>query len=179
MPKTTAGTRTRKASSISETRNVAPMGVRVGVGAVILDGQGRVLLVKHQPSDSPRKHFWKGKWIGPGGMLEFGESLEEGAMREVREETGLEIDILRPLTPSDRLIFWKGKKYLQVVYIDFLAQSRGGTPRPGDDVAICQWFLQDGLEALGDELHGDTRELLERAGIMGRRQAGKTGPARP
>jgi ADP-ribose pyrophosphatase YjhB (NUDIX family) len=143
------------------------MGVRVGVGAVILDSQRRVLLVKHHESDTPRKHFWKGKWICPGGMLEFGESLEDGACREVKEETGLEIEILRPLTPSDRLISWQGEKYLQVVYIDFLARTKGGMPRPGDDVAVCQWFTRAGLEALGDGLHEDTRELLERAGIMG------------
>ena len=58
------------------------------MGALILDGRDRVLLVKHHPSEGPRKSFWQGKWIGPGGMLEFGEGLEEGARREVREETG-------------------------------------------------------------------------------------------
>jgi len=80
-------TRTRSGSSISE-RETGPQGIRVGVGALILDGRDRVLLVKHHPSEGPRKSFWQGKWIGPGGMLEFGEGLEEGARREVREETG-------------------------------------------------------------------------------------------
>jgi ADP-ribose pyrophosphatase YjhB (NUDIX family) len=146
----------------------------VGVGAVILDGAGRVLLVKHHPSDSPRKHFWKGKWICPGGMLDFGEGLEEGARREVREETGLEIDIVRALPPADRLILWKGTKYLQVVYIDFLARVRKGAPekgglvtvRTGDDVGTARWFSEKELEGLGDELHEDTRALLVRAVVM-------------
>ena len=133
-----------------------------------------MLLVKHHPSDSPRKFFWKGKWICPGGMLEFGEGLEEGARREVLEETGLDIEILRALPPSDRLIRWNGRKYLQVVYIDFLARVRKGAPekdglvavRAGDDVGTARWFSEKELEALGGRLHVDARALLVRAGAM-------------
>ena len=151
-----------------------PLGIRVGVGAVVLDGSGRVLLVKHHPSDEPRKFFWKGRWICPGGMLDFGESLEEGARREVREETGLDIEIVRPLAPADRLILWNGRKYMQVVYIDFMARAARAPPRkgglvavrPGDDVAVCRWFGRAGLESLGDGLHAYTLALLVRAGLL-------------
>lgn len=52
-----------------------------GAGALIVDG-GRVLLVRQD-----------GRWYAPGGMLEPGESLEEGAIREVREETGLVVQV--------------------------------------------------------------------------------------
>jgi ADP-ribose pyrophosphatase YjhB (NUDIX family) len=141
---------------------------------VILDSQGRVLRVKHHPSESPRKFFWKGKWICPGGMLEFGESLEDGARREVKEETGLDIELVRTLAPSDRVICWKGKKHMQVIYIDFLARVRKGAPekdglvavRTGDDVGTAQWFSEKELETLGDGLHEDTRTLLGRAGLL-------------
>ena len=146
---------------------VRPLGIMVGVGAVILDGRGRVLLVKHRPSHGPRKSFWKDRWIGPGGMLEFGESLEEGARREVREETGLEIDIVRALEPSDRLIKWRGRNYMQVVYVDFLARARRPTRLwLAIDAGQGRWFNRRELEALGDELHEDTRELLKRAKRM-------------
>ena len=174
-----ASAKTREASSTSDlwrrcAEDERPLGVRVGVGAVVTDRQGRVLLVRHHPSEGPRKSFWKGRWIGPGGMLEFGESLEDGARREVKEETGLEIEILRPLAPSDRLISWKGRKYLQVVYVDFLATVAEGSPekdglvevRPGDDVGEARWFTRAEVAALGDRLHEDTRALLVRAGII-------------
>ncbi|MGQ9582074.1 MAG: NUDIX domain-containing protein [Thermoplasmatota archaeon] len=160
-----------------------PLGIMVGVGAVVMDGRGRVLLVKHHPSTNLRKIFWRGKWICPGGMLEFGERLEEGARREVREETGLEIQLLRLLEPAERLVRWRGRAFMQVIYIDYLARavaamgaggdsgaSPGGEaalPVPGDDVALARWFTRDEVEALGGELHEDTRELLVRAGFLG------------
>jgi 8-oxo-dGTP diphosphatase len=57
----------------------------VGVGAVVVDGQGRVLLVKR--GNEPRK----GHWSIPGGLLEIGESMVDGTRREVLEETGLAV----------------------------------------------------------------------------------------
>jgi ADP-ribose pyrophosphatase YjhB (NUDIX family) len=166
MAKRKKGSAARRASSISEC--VLPEGIRVGVGAVILDPEGRVLMVKHHPSDTPRKYFWKGRWICPGGMLEFGETLEDGARREVKEETGLDIAIIRVLEPAQRMVPWKGRDFMQVVYIDFLARLKGGALTPGDDVATCAWFGKRELEHLRveGEIHEDALLLLERAGIL-------------
>ncbi len=56
-------------------------------GAIVFDGRGRLLLIQrgHEPS--------KGRWSLPGGRIEVGESAEEAAVREVREETGLDVRI--------------------------------------------------------------------------------------
>jgi len=63
----------------------------IGVGAVIMNDIGDILFVKHKPE---RGGFWQGKWIYPGGILEWGESNKEGIHREVREETQLEIKLV-------------------------------------------------------------------------------------
>ncbi len=62
-----------------------PVSPLVGVGAVVVDENGRVLLVKR--GSEPRK----GHWSIPGGLLELGELLVDGVTREVAEETGLTV----------------------------------------------------------------------------------------
>ena len=58
----------------------------VGVGAVIVQ-DGKVLVVKRKYEPLA------GRWSLPGGTLELGETLEEGVAREMREETGLEVEV--------------------------------------------------------------------------------------
>ncbi|MFC2009769.1 NUDIX domain-containing protein, partial [Chloroflexota bacterium] len=65
----------------------------IGVGAVIEDKRGQILLVKHVPE---KGGFWHDKWICPGGELEYGETIEQGIMREIREETNLQIRLTAP-----------------------------------------------------------------------------------
>ncbi|NQU08618.1 MAG: NUDIX domain-containing protein, partial [Candidatus Abyssubacteria bacterium] len=91
----------------------------LAVGAVIRDSEGRIFLVKHKVE---RGGFWQGKWICPGGKLEPGETLAEGAVREVREETHLEIKLGRMLPAFETIFREGGKMLLHVVYIDFLAE---------------------------------------------------------
>jgi len=105
--------------------------IMVGVGAVIEDKAGRILLVKHVPE---RGGFWQGKWICPGGKLEYGETIKEGIKREIREETQLEIELLAPLHPFDTVVSAGGKSSLHVIYIDYLAKVTGGKLKPGSDV---------------------------------------------
>jgi ADP-ribose pyrophosphatase YjhB (NUDIX family) len=81
--------------------------IMIGVGAVIEDKEGRVLLVRHAPQ---RGGFWQGKWICPGGKLEYGETIERGILREVREETNLEIRLTTPLIAFDRVVFGSEKR---------------------------------------------------------------------
>src|ERR1035437_10558905 len=73
-----------------------PLAPLVGVGAVIVD-KGRVLLARRG------NERMKGHWTLPGGLLELGESLTEGVMREVREETGLTVEVLQLIELLDRI----------------------------------------------------------------------------
>src|SRR4030067_2262609 len=56
----------------------------VGVGAIILDGE-KILLEKRKNAPG------KGKWSVPGGLVEHGEGVEQAVIREVKEETGLDV----------------------------------------------------------------------------------------
>src|ERR1700683_2031445 len=69
----------------------------LGVGALIFD-RGKILLVERG------KEPLKGYWSLPGGALETGETLEQGVIREVREETGLEVKPLKVLEIFERII---------------------------------------------------------------------------
>jgi ADP-ribose pyrophosphatase YjhB (NUDIX family) len=136
-------------------------GILLAVGAVIRDAADRILLVRHRPE---RSGFWQGKWICPGGALEPGETLADGAMREVREETHLDVKLGRMLPPFETVFRDGDKVLLHVVYVDFLAEPVGGELAPDDDVAEAEWWDRSTLRARWDELHADTKRLLILAG---------------
>lgn len=108
----------------------------VGVGAVVVD-QGRVLLVQrgHEPS--------KGKWSLPGGMLELGESLTNGVAREVKEETGLNVEVIELVELIDRIHKESGPSGESVRYhyviADYLCRILGGTLQAASDAAAVRW----------------------------------------
>ena len=135
----------------------------VGVGAIIEDEAGRILLVKHVPE---RGGFWQGKWVCPGGALELGETIEEGIRREVREETQLEIELTVPLLPFDRIVKSNDEVTLHVIYIDYLARVTGGELRAGSDVGEAMWIEKERIPQIWEELHDDTKRLLQIANIV-------------
>jgi len=136
--------------------------ISVGVGAVILNDDGRTLLVKHVPREGD---FWGGQWMVPGGGLELGETLEEGVIREVEEETNLKVEVLRHVSTLDRIVRAGDKVKIHVVYVDFLVRPVGGELRPSSDVATARWFSRDEIEAHWGEIHVDTRRLLDKIGF--------------
>lgn len=141
-----------------------PDKIQVAVGAVILDENNRVLLVKHV--EAKRGGFWFGKWICPGGMLEHGETIEEGTRREVREETQLEVELKGRAIIFDRIVKQGENKGLHVIYIDHVARKVGGKLRAGSDVAIARWFSKEDLREQWDYLHEDTQRLLRESKIV-------------
>ena len=136
--------------------------ILVAVGAVIEDNRGRILLVKHKKE---RGGYWQGKWICPGGELEFGEEIKEGIKREVKEETNLEIELVRPLVPFDRIVKSDERTSLHVIYIDYIAKLLGGELKVGSDAGEALWVEKKNIPKMWQELHEDTQRLLKIAGI--------------
>lgn len=136
--------------------------ILVAVGAVIEDDKGRILLVKHKQE---RGGYWQGKWICPGGELEVGEEIKEGIKREVKEETNLEVELVTPLVPFDRIVKADGKTSLHVIYIDYVARLVSGELKVGSDAGEALWVNKKNISKMWQELHEDTQSLLKVAGI--------------
>jgi len=136
--------------------------ILVAVGAVIEDDRGRILLVKHKQE---RGGYWQGKWICPGGELEVGEEIKEGIKREVKEETNLEVELVTPLVPFDRIVKADGKTSLHVIYIDYVARLVSGELKVGSDAGEALWVNKKNISKMWQELHEDTQSLLKVAGI--------------
>ena len=101
------------------------------IGAIVFDEQGRLLLV--QRANPPAQ----GKWSLPGGRLEPGETPETGVVREVREETGLDVTVIREVGTIQRDAP-SGDTY---VIRDFLcALSTDATPVADDDASDAGFF---------------------------------------
>ena len=127
----------------------------VGVGAVILE-RGRVLMAQRG------KQPFEGWWSLPGGLLELGEALADGLRREVREETGLEVQPLGVLEVFERIVRdAAGAPEYHYVLIDYICRATGGTLRAGDDVCAVEWVRRRDLPAL--QITEGTPAVIEKA----------------
>jgi ADP-ribose pyrophosphatase YjhB (NUDIX family) len=132
----------------------------LGVGAIILR-RDRVLLV--QRGRAPLK----GLWSLPGGVLETGETLEAGIIREVREETGLLIRPLRIFEVFERINRdTRGRTEYHYVLIDYICRVAGGSLQPADDAARVEWVRPEDLARYS--ITEGTTEVILRAFRRGR-----------
>ncbi|MDR3763838.1 MAG: NUDIX hydrolase [Acidobacteriota bacterium] len=115
----------------------------VGVGAVILH-RGRVLLARR--ANPPLQ----GEWSIPGGALETGEKMRKGLAREVREETGLDVEV-GPLLDVFDSIFpdAAGRIQFHYVLIDFLCHVKAGEAAADSDASELRWVLPAEVDSLG------------------------------
>ncbi len=124
------------------------------VGVVCLRGD-EVLLIKR--GNPPRQ----GQWSLPGGRLEWGETLQAGALRELAEETGVSAEILGLIDVVDGVMTTR-----HYIMVDYAARWTAGEPVAGDDAADARFLALD--EALAivewEETRRVIREAVERFG---------------
>jgi 8-oxo-dGTP diphosphatase len=102
---------------------------RIGVFALIFDDEGCILLGHRRDVD------W---WNLPGGGMEAGETVDEALCREVREETGLEVEI-------GQLVGVYSKPQKQEVVLAFRCRLIGGTLQPTEEARESRYFAPDSL----------------------------------
>jgi 8-oxo-dGTP diphosphatase len=91
-----------------------------------------------------------GEWSIPGGGQELGETVRETAIREVREETGVEIQVGGLIDVVDSLRRDnEGRVAFHITLVDFAARWVAGDPVAGDDAMGVGWFTLDDLPRLG------------------------------
>jgi 8-oxo-dGTP diphosphatase len=119
----------------------------VSVAATVVNDSGQVLAVRRRDT---------GQWEPPGGVLELGETIEEGLIREVREETGLVV------APERLTGVYKNMRH-KIIALVFRCRVVSGTPTAGAETVEVRWMgpaevcdhmneafaarLLDGLEA--------------------------------
>ena len=121
--------------------------------------EGRILLVRRGAAPS------RGLWAVPGGALELGETLQQGAEREILEETGVAIRAREPICAFD---FFErdgdGRIRFHFVIVDVAADYIRGDVKGADDALEARWLAPEDLEGL--PVSRNTLKLLRAVGFI-------------
>ena len=121
------------------------------VGVFIFNPKGEVLLLQ--------SHKWPDAYVVPGGHLELGERLEEAAVREAKEETGLDIYDLEFILFQQFVYdpaFWKQRHF---IFFDFAAKTNDTDVVLNDEAQSYVWVAP--VESLALKLDSYTRKAIE------------------
>ncbi len=113
----------------------------VGAGGVVIHRK-RVLLVRR------KREPLKDEWSIPGGLVELGEELAQAVRRELKEETGLDVEPLEVIAVFDRIMRGgRGASRIRYhfVIVDYACRWKRGRLKPSSDVADARWVQRDEL----------------------------------
>jgi mutator protein MutT len=112
--------------------------IGVGVGAIIVDNQGRIFLARR---GSKAKNE-RGLWEFPGGSVEFGETMAAALQREMREEFGVEIVVDQLLDVVDHILKEEGQHWVSPTFLCAIASGEPHILEP-EKCAEIGWFHPD------------------------------------
>ncbi|MGB9778239.1 MAG: NUDIX hydrolase [Candidatus Bathyarchaeales archaeon] len=122
------------------TKRLYPKQPVVGVGAVIIQN-GKILLEKRKSEPG------RGKWSIPGGLVELGESVSQTVVREVAEETGLEVFEPELIDVVDNVVRDEnGEIKYHFVIIDYFVKLKGGNLKASSDAEELRWVQLNEVE---------------------------------
>ncbi|MFQ6020727.1 MAG: NUDIX hydrolase [Candidatus Aenigmatarchaeota archaeon] len=128
----------------------------IGVDGIILNNKGQILLVKR----STKTEF--GKWGLVGGWMEWGETVKEALKREVKEEIGVEIEVVK----------FVGKYYdakdrhptKSSIGLPHICKIVKGEPKPVSEVSEVRWFSSEEIKNL--DMAYDHKQMLKDARLI-------------
>ncbi len=122
-----------------------------GPGVVVLVPDGRRIVLCRRSSS-----FLTGKWCLPGGYIEFDEDFLSAGIREVREETNLDVEIVSIISVASNFL----APQVHTIATILLGRALGGEPRGGEDTDAAGWFSVD--EALPELAFAADGHIIER-----------------
>ncbi len=132
--------------------------VIAGTPVIITNSEGKILLGKR----TKKAMLYPNTWGLPGGLIEYGEKVEDAAKREVKEELGVEIKIIKKIFAYETL---PTKKYpLHSMSIPFYAKIIKGVPKPMDETSEVRWFYPKQIRNI--DLAYNHKEILKKEGFI-------------
>jgi ADP-ribose pyrophosphatase YjhB (NUDIX family) len=111
------------------------------VNVVVTNDAGQILLIKRSDNDN---------WAVPGGAVDLGESVSEAAVRETKEETGIDCEITGLVgiysDPKHVILYTSNGEVRQEFSIVFTARAVGGQPTPSDESTDVLWVERAAVE---------------------------------
>lgn len=123
-------------------------------GVVCFKGESVLLVRRGAP---PRQN----EWSIPGGRIEWGERAAHAALRELKEETGCDAELIALIDVVDAVMSSResADPWGHYVLVDYAARWRSGEPCAGDDAAEARFFHRDEIAELG--LWAETLRIIE------------------
>ena len=117
------------------------------VNVVVTNGAGEILLIRRTDN---------GNWALPGGGVDIGESLPQAAIRETREETGVDCEIIGLsciyTDPGHVILYTSNGEVRQEFSVVLIARATGGQPTPSSETSEVRWVAIGDIEAYGMDL---------------------------
>lgn len=110
----------------------------VAAGGFVENDQGEILLVKVRRD---------GNWVFPGGQVEVGENLMDGLIREIKEESGIDVTVSQLVGIYSNTATYEGHSGVKIVptkvMFDFVCKPIGGKLTTSDETSDCRWFRKE------------------------------------